>query len=294
MNEFDSGKTTVSKNLAQLLGDMGFRVEYFKPLSGHNYWFHYEHTQRCLERGELVSYDAWRLAKVTDTQLPLTVINPIHNLFVPATIDTPNPIFTNSLAQLGWDSVLVMKRITQVIDDVVENRLLVAEDLIRAHSVVLSTDEMQRLTSGNQIIPIKSLEEAQAFQDAVYEGVLNEALAYVEESADVVIIESFNNSLWPWEGLHAVDAFLHVGPGHMFLYAPEKMKRAVDYAKRHGEPIRSVTGPRVYDLLKPLRRIRLVPGALFTTDILDVLFSGQSAIDTPNTFVHESYGKRGD
>ncbi len=278
-NPFDSGKTTVARTIALNLKESGYSVEYFKPLSGHNYWYRHEHTMRCIESGQIFSYDAWMIKNDIQSSHPITMINPIHNLFVPARIERPGQVIPSTLSISGWDSVLVMKRITQVMGGRTKDRLLVAIDLVQDGRVIMSIDEMMRLINSHEYIPIKSIEEAQAFQDAVYEGVLNEAFHEMEKNREIVIIESFNDSVWPWEGLDTVDTLVVVGPGQMFLYDPAKMHRAIEYVKKHHEPIRSVSVSNVSDLLRPIHRVELTPKSGFDVDILDKLIIKEPDIE---------------
>ena len=66
-------------------------------------------------------------------------------------------------------------------------------------------------------------------------------------------------SAWPWDGLDSVDAVLVVGPAHVFSYDPEKFKKAVYLMIRGQLPTREVTFGRISDLLKPIKRLEVIP-----------------------------------
>jgi len=61
MSSFDSGKTQVAIQLSKALSADNYSIEYFKPLSGHNYWYNYDHTKVCLDKRILVSMDTMRV-----------------------------------------------------------------------------------------------------------------------------------------------------------------------------------------------------------------------------------------
>jgi predicted P-loop ATPase/GTPase len=92
------------------------------------------------------------------------------------------------------------------------------------------------------------------------------SFAEVEKLADWVIIESFNDSPWPWDGLTTVDAVLVAGPGVVFSYDPEKFRKASYLMSRGRLPIREVTFNRIVDLIRPLAHLRRKPGTDLTSD----------------------------
>jgi predicted P-loop ATPase/GTPase len=260
MNAHDSGKTTFAiQYLDKLLKD-GYSVEYFKPISGHNYWYHNSHTRTCVELGQLFSLDAKKVRQQYSSKVHIYTTNPIHTLYVPAKIERPSQVyFTTTLALAGWDAVLIMKRISQSSEKGVHSVMLVANSLLADDLLLISREEVDKLSSSSEIIPISTMEEIYAFEEQCLESRIQTSFEYLENSAEIIVIESFNNSAWPWENLDYVDKVFTVGPGHIFQYDPERFRKATFMLKRGSLPIREVTLNRVDDLLKPVLRIPLAP-----------------------------------
>jgi len=265
LNPFDSGKTGVSIQLIQRMKDSR-AVEFFKPISGHNYWYRHEHTQFCLENKQLVSYDATRVRRVYQSRLHDFVANPVHALYVPARLQTPGKAPLSTLALAGWDSVLAMERMSHPQGNRVESTMMIARDLIQKEQLLLTPEQADRLSSGIKLRPVTRLEEVQNNENDCFERYVSESFNGIERSSDSVVIESFNDSAWPWEGLDRVETVLAVGPGHVFTYEPEKFRLAVFLSKHESGPVREVTFARIADMLKPLKKVALVPGEGLTDE----------------------------
>ncbi len=260
LNPFDSGKTILSLKIAHYLKSNGTTIEYFKPLSGTNYWYKHDHLQRCLKEKKYYSYDASRVRDVIHSRVPVEATNPIHTLFVPSIIERPDEIVNHSLALGGWDSIFAMRRFSQPTGNCMRNVSLRANTLIESGKLMLTPEEADTLTNEDEIIPFETYEEVMTYTEQVLEGVLDASFEYVEKETDVCIIEGFNNIAWPWEGLSSVDTVLVTGPGHVFVYDAERFKKAVNLKKFKSQPIREVPFTRISDLLKPTEQIHLSPG----------------------------------
>jgi predicted P-loop ATPase/GTPase len=271
MNPFDSGKTHLAAQAVNHLHNSGLKVEYFKPLSGHNYWTHYQHTKHCLDIGILISKDAVLLRTQYESNIPAEIMNPIHSLFVPAKLDRPVSSVPCTLALHGWDSVLAMQRFSRPDGETVSSTVLTANELIEAGQLIIDTHEASILAQNAMVEPITSIQHVQAFEEAVFEGVISDSFEYVEKSTDLVLLESFNDSVWPWNGLDRVDVALVVGPGHVFVYDPERIQKAASLVKYSQMPIRDVSFRRINDLVKPLSRLVLKPGSKIDADKLELL-----------------------
>jgi len=260
MNPFDSGKTVLSLKISKTLKELGASVEYFKPFSGSNYWYKYQHIQTCQSEGKLYSFDAHRARVVLDSTIPIEITNPIHTLFVPAILEKPDEIISHSLAMSGWDSILALRRFSSPEKMKIKTVTLVAKHLIDSGALMLTPEEVENLTRDSDIIPFESLEEVLLYTEQVLEGVLDASFDYIEQTADIVIIESFNNTAWPWEGLDRVDTVLAVGPGHIFVYDAERFRKATMLKKYNSQAIREVPFSRVAELIKPRERVLISAG----------------------------------
>jgi len=234
-------------------------VTYFKPVSGHNYWYNYEHTKICLKRGQLISKDARRAIEELGITSGPYLINPIHSLFVPARIERPLQNLHSSLGLAGASSILVMQRFSKPEGDGFDTTMLVADELVEEERVMIGLDEVGKLSHEASIYSADSLETFQEFENQHFENYVTKAFSQIEKTADNVIVESFNDSAWPWENLLEVDHVLVVSPGHVFSYDPERFRKGTFLYHRGHFPIREVTFGKMSDLLKPSSRLDLKP-----------------------------------
>jgi len=265
-HSFDSGKTHLALDIGKHLKESGQSVGYFKPISGHNYWYNYEHTKRCLDSGKLVSKDASRVKEELGINNDLYMINPIHSFFVPARIERPLQNIRSSLGLGGASSVLVMQRFSRPVDNGFDTTMVIADSLVEEEIVILGLDEMGKLSHNSSILSADNLETFQEFEQQQFESIVSEAFGEIEKSADTIIIESFNDSAWPWENLVEVDHVLVVTPGHIFRYDPERFRKATFLYHRGSLPVREVTFRRMSDLLKPTHRIEIKPDTQLDCD----------------------------
>lgn len=271
MNSFDSGKTQVAIRLGGSLSEEGHSVEYFKPLSGHNYWYNHEHTKTCLQNGVLASMDAMRVREVLDPKSSIELANPVHNLFVPMRLEKPLQNLTNTLGLAGASSVLTMERFSRPDASGIDTTVLVAQRLVEEERLIIKQEEVGMLTMGASILSVNNLEEVQEFERLNFEKHVTDSFTEVERSTDVVIIEGFNNAAWPWDGLESVDAVLLISPAHIFTYDPERFRKAAYLMNRGNLPIREVTFSRISDLLKPINRLEIRPNGEITADDFEQL-----------------------
>ncbi len=267
-NSFDSGKTRLAVELGKGLQDSGQSVEYFKPVSGHNYWYNHEHTRQCLEIGKLVSKDASHVKKELDLKNDLFLMNPIHSLFVPARIEKPLQNLHSSLGLAGGSSILVMQRFSRPVDEEFDTTMLIADSLVEEERVIIGLEETGKLSHNSSIFSAHNLETFQEFEHQHFENYVSESFAQIEKSAENIIIESFNDAAWPWESLLEVDHVLVVTPGHIFGYDPERFRKATFLYHKERLPIREVTFSRMSDLLKPINRVEIKPGTVLDCDKL--------------------------
>lgn len=271
MNSFDSGKTQFAIRLSRALSEEGHSIEYFKPLSGHNYWYSHEHTKTCLQNGLLASMDAMKVRKFLNPRSPIELANPVHSLFVPMRLEKPLQNLTNTLGLAGASSVLTMERFSRPDASGIDTTVLVAQRLVEEARLIIKQEEVGMLTRGAGILSVNTLEEVQEFERLNFEKHVTDSFAEVEKSADFVIIEGFNDAAWPWDGLESVDTVLLISPAHIFTYDPERFRKAAYLMIRGNLPIREVTFGRISDLLKPINRLEIRPESEVSVDDLEHL-----------------------
>ena len=271
MNSFDSGKTQVAIQLGEILSGMGYAVEYFKPLSAHNYWYHYEHTKICLEKRILASMDAMKVRGFLDPKSPIELANPVHRLYVPMRLEKPMENIMNTLGLAGADSILAMERLSRPDKSNIDSTILLAESVLEEDRLIIDQEEIGKLTRNAAILAVNNLEEVHEFERMNFENHVSDSFSEVERSGDVVVIEGFNDAAWPWNGLEQVDAVLLCSPAHIFSYDPERFRKAAYLMNRRNLPIREVTFGRISDLLKPIGRLELRLGGKISIDDLGTL-----------------------
>jgi predicted P-loop ATPase/GTPase len=274
MSSFDSGKTTFAGLLIDRLYQHVSSIEYFKPISAHNYWQRFEHTQQLLDQRRIFSADLASIKSKVKSQKDEYTLNPIHRLYVPTSPEKPLLNVPTTLGLAGPDSVIALQRFSWHDDRGMHSLVLAAESLVRQGHLLLSFEELQKLTEGVRRQAVISLEEIQQYEDTHLEGALTSSFAHVEEGTDLVVIESFNDTAWIWEGLDRVDLVIVIGPGQAFSYDPERFRKAAFLEKRPSMPMREVTFSRINDLLKPIGRDKWSPRGLQSTKMIDSILAG--------------------
>ena len=201
----------------------------------------------------------------------LFLMNPIHSLFVPAKVERPLENIRSSLGLAGANSVLTMQRFSRPIEDGFDTTMLVADSLVEEERVILGLDEMGKLSYNSSIFSVENIETFQEFENQHFETHVSEAFAEIEKTAENIIIESFNDSAWPWENLVEVDHVLVVIPGHVFSYDPERFRKGTFLYHRGRLPIREVSFSRMSDLLKPTNGVTLRPDTPLVCDELTAI-----------------------
>jgi predicted P-loop ATPase/GTPase len=152
-----------------------------------------------------------------------------------------------------------MQRFSRPVDDGFDTTMLIADSLVEEERVIIGLDEVGKLSHDSSIYSADNLETFQEFENQHFENHISEAFTEIEKTAENIIIESFNNSAWPWENLTEVDHVLVVAPGQVFKYDPERFRKATFLYHKNRLPIREVSFGKMSDLLKPTNRIDIKP-----------------------------------
>ena len=257
--------------LAETFVERGRSVEYLKPISGHNYWYRNEHTQQCIADSILASWDANLVRSVLHSKLPIELANPIHSLFVPAILDQPGESLSSTLALGGWDSVLALQRYSRPTEDGTKSITLMAKKLIDSKKIMLTKEEAEMLSRDTEVIPFDSTDTIEKYATDHLEETLNATIDEFEKQSEILIIEGFNDSAWPWKGLECVDHVIVTGPGHVYSYDSERFRKAAFLVKYGSQPIREVPFSRVSDMIKPTGGVHLRPQSVLTNSQIEQL-----------------------
>jgi len=186
MSSFDSGKTTFAGLLIDSVKQHFNSIEYFKPISAHNYWQRFVHTQQLLEQGRIFSADLASIKSKVKSQKDVYILNPIHRLYVPTSPEKPLLNVPTTLGLAGPDSVIALQRFSWPDDEGVRSMVLVAESLVKQGDLLLTYEEMQMLTDGVEKQAVDSLEEIQHYENTYLEESLTSSFSLVEEGTDQV------------------------------------------------------------------------------------------------------------
>ncbi|MFX1367487.1 MAG: hypothetical protein ACFFAY_02685 [Promethearchaeota archaeon] len=257
---FDSGKTTFAGVLARELVEHGVRVEYFKPISAHNYSERYNHTKECVREERLYSFDLATISKILGSSVDKYLANPVHRLYVPAkpSLSEDSKALERQFGTLGLgglDAVIAMERLSHPESNGISSITLISKKLIDENLLLITKNEVDALSKDTEIQFMETLEELQDIEAQKIEEYLTSSLTGIEKRSELVLIESFNDSVWPWVGLESVDAAIAVSPGIALLYEPSRFRKAAFLGKRSQLPIREVDFARIAELVKPLKKI---------------------------------------
>jgi predicted P-loop ATPase/GTPase len=259
-NTFDSGKTTFAGVLARELMESSVKVEYFKPISAHNYSEKFAHTKECVTEERLYSYDLATISKILESSLDKYIANPVHRLYVPTKLDSVKSSHAleekiGTLGLAGLDAVIAMERLSHPEKRGIDSMTLISSKLIEDDLLLITKNEVESLSKGTKTHEIESLERLQEIESQKIEKYLTSAMRNIETRAELVLIESFNDSVWPWVGLESVDVVAVVSRGQAALYDPSRFRKAAFLKKRNTLPIREVDFNRIAEFVKPQKNI---------------------------------------
>lgn len=229
LNVFDSGKTWVSIALYRALLSGGLKPAIYKPVASFNIWYSYGTFDESVKRRQLLSNDALayeRHLNVTE----LTYVNPISIALAPLNPESYRR--SSSLERYHADiqdlfSQIIMARVTNC-DEKTSTHYIFKENLIN-----LSKPISEKITRLSEVLSASSMsvEGFKAFLvSTASEETLVKCSEKVERDSDVLIIESFNDSIAPYgRALMDSEYILTVAPSMIYLYKnDEKLLRVIE------------------------------------------------------------------
>jgi predicted P-loop ATPase/GTPase len=142
---------------------------------------------------------------------------------------------------------------------------LVAESLLN-EDLLVDREYVEGLVSDNSRVEVSSLEDVHDFEASHFEEAVESCFSFIEKESEIVLIESFNDTVWPWEKLDVVDEILAIRPGQMLTYEPKRYRKAVRVIDNNKHRVREITFTRISDYLKPKQSITLRPKAQVRDD----------------------------
>lgn len=269
--EHDSGKTWLGRGLVRLAKERGLRVAAYKPVGGFNIWHSYWAFRESVSKGTLAGGDA--LGYHSDTGLALELVNPVAlALGFPDPLAVPGPAYYTAAAS-STESSLVMARVT---------------GCDGSRIVLAFHDNIDRLpaTLRREVEEAASRLGAEAGDPRVFSEWLSggEASALLEEcrrrlsGADVLVIESFNDAVLPYEalGLEDLDFLVVVAPGKALLYTGGRLRLALETVGRQhriGRVLSLLGKPLHAEDLPPARSLDEYTKALGSTRLASMLLA---------------------
>jgi predicted P-loop ATPase/GTPase len=216
LNVFDSGKTWVSIAMYKAALACGFKPSIYKPVASFNLWFGYGTYMESMKRKLLLSNDVLfyeNYLKVTD----LSMINPISIALAP--LDPDKYRVQRAIESYHRDSQdlfqqIVLSRVSTCNGKTVH--YVFPENLGKLSTIMESRVRELSLALGST--PSK-IEEFKAFLVSVSgEEVLTKCEEKLSEGSDLVIIESFSDSLAPYgKSLLESDYIVVVSPSVLYI-----------------------------------------------------------------------------
>ncbi len=226
----NSGKTCLSRSLIIDFINDGRRVSAFKPLSGHNFWWQYDNYLRCLGSGSLFSEDAYRLWVTCGKRFPLEVINPADLLLsVPdmskAYFHGVKPSDLLGCSIYNW---FIAGRFT-----LLEKRKMRNVFYFREDTGMIETKDLVEVLKerAEEYYLVRSFRDFLLLHKRFYLRAAESCFKHVLKNSDVVVVEGFNDSVYPFSSVKNASAVLGVSPGFILVFEPETFFREVKKLK---------------------------------------------------------------
>ncbi|TXT58118.1 MAG: putative p-loop ATPase/GTPase-like protein [Promethearchaeota archaeon] len=246
LTEKYSGKTTLSLSLINYLKERGDSVYGFKPKAGNNLWYHWEMVCKSLAEGTLYGKDVYKYYEVCEENIPISILNPIHRLWIPESQEAVWERLPNFLL----DRVTVKKKQYILINT--KCKIPIEEKYF--HKLFQNSEFIKILTRKDltKITPL-------------YEKADNRAYSYLSNNSDHIICESYADVGLPWMELKDLDLVFVIKPFHIAIYEGERYLAASKVVSSIS--IEQKT-EEIIEPIKPLKTIKVPP---FTGNVIEKL-----------------------
>ncbi len=242
IKEVDAGKTTVTLAIMRYLKQHGERVGGFKPRASNNVWYDWKIVEKALKHGTVYGHDAKLLSEESTDTPSITLINPVHRLWLPNSPTfsqgIPNFLLDRITAEKG-DTIIVNKRQEFPVDKQYFDKLF-------------SRSEVYNVSKRKDLNSVTNL-----YNDA--DAWANDLLS---ERFDSLVYESYSDIGMPWQGISDLDYVFAVGPFHLSIYEGTRYLKAFEVVSLFPEEEKTA---RLVKNLQPLKTINIPP---FSTQIV--------------------------
>jgi len=283
----ESGKTTIAKALVGELVSRGYRVGVAKPVAGHNIWYQRLSVKNSYEHRILVGEDAVELKRVSGSEDPLEVINPLD---IAAAPQDPEPYLKNlrsyheTLSSILLSAVMLRVSICEgkniyTYHYIVEKRAERSPKSIK--DLVLSIAE--------RIYPKPTPIDPEALENLVLAGYATAELCYryLSEKHQTLVLESFNDAASPVTDPGTTDLVLAVSPGKLFIYNGSVYRKALNVVLGIEGSIHRKWWPSTSEILRLISPISSMD-IPFLEDIASFASFAETLVDNIESLIKES------
>ncbi|MHA1198213.1 MAG: hypothetical protein ACTSQF_02485 [Candidatus Heimdallarchaeaceae archaeon] len=234
--EHNSGKTTFAKDMIEVFEkNMSMKTVPFKPLSGNNLFYHYDKIKKHVKKyGNFVSLDIVDLMEESSVDIPMVLANPVHRVNTQA---IPYHFYKegsfNTFFSKYSSSVSLFQRLTKhekesefssyfIVNEPIYDNPKCWNDMSLSEPILKQAKDLKYYRNEHEYYTMNS---------KFYADATESSFNYIKTKADVVIIESFNDSAHPAWCIRESDVIIIVGPGSVFVFEPDAYFRAVDNSR---------------------------------------------------------------
>jgi len=231
--EYNSGKTTFAKDMIEEFEqNLSMKTLPFKPLSGNNLFYHYDKIKEYVKKfGNFISLDIVELMENSSVKIPIVLANPVHRLNTQAipyhfykegSISTFFSTYSSSISLLQRFTMHEKEgefSNTFIVNEPILNNPKCWNDISLSEPILKQAKVLKNYRNEHEYYTLNSKFYAEATESS---------FNYLKEKADIIIIESFNNSAHPAWCIRESNIVIIVGPGSFFVYEPDTYFRAID------------------------------------------------------------------
>jgi len=265
INRNNSGKTIVGVGIANGLKNKGYKVIPFKPFSFHNWFTQYSTTLENIKYGTIFSEDIFKLREVSNCRERYEVLNPVDNLIAPLDIYWfIEHNFTSMYYsyQLNIMRQILVTRVSYVNDRGrifnlgILNKWLIDREIAYVDNTVTNSVTKKF----DEIVEVNDLDTlAKIIVDHSARAIGLSCKLLEKYDKDIVLIESYSDSAWPFLSNISLDLVLAVAPGIVLVYPPEKYTIAVKIRTSIYKSLLGVSVKDILDYLSPIKHFKIPP-----------------------------------
>lgn len=238
LKEIDSGKTSLALALMSYLKEQGQDVCGFKPRAGNNLWYDWSIVKKSLDEGSLYGHDAKVLHEASSQEVPISVVNPAHRLWVPSYQE-----FTKGIPNFLLDRITTEKGTL-----VVKNEQM---------DVPISSTYFEQLLEKAEVYHISSREDLRKVT-SLYNQADAWAHSILTEQFDTIVYESYADIGIPWQEISSIDYVFAITPFRIYTFNGDRYLRAYDVMSSFPEEEKTI---RITKNIDPITTVNVPPFA---------------------------------